>query len=92
MKVRELLNKKMDQMNEADYKDLEAMVGMQFGFMLTTTYGITNLSDVSNDKLHEACMDQEVMELPCGLCVFIHDARPVAIMALREKLLGKAGT
>ena len=82
MKVHELLEKKLDEMNIQDYNRLVVAIGAQLGIILIDA-GILDIDAIGYDKVMPAVMDLEIMQV--GKCEYgiLCDAK-----ALRMQLIG----
>lgn len=89
MKVYDLLEKKMDEMSEADFFEFATAIGSQFGAVLAATPGIEK-TKVNGDNLIPVLMDQEVKEVQTGVFIFEYDMSPAGLEKLRTQLYGAA--
>lgn len=89
MKVYELMEKKMDEMNEADFEELAKAMGTQFGLVLHKFFGVMPLN-ADPEKTYRVFENLDVIETPAGDITFIYDTSPAGIERLRARLFGEA--
>lgn len=87
MKVRELLEKKLDEMNVRDYESFVSGLGCQFAVLLRAI-GINDLKEIDQDVMMAVVMEQQIVQTDKGghEYVIVSDVKTI-----RDRLLGAAG-
>jgi ethanolamine transporter EutH len=88
MKVHELLEKKLDEMNVEDYTRLAEGLAAQ-GAIVLKMAGLKSLADIDKDVLTDIVLDQQIVQMDNAGRVYCIAADMTVI---RERLAGKAGT